>query len=162
MQSDMLFWTVGGLGRADWPAVAMLAAGVVPAGIAAAALAPSLTVLLLGDDAAAGLGQRVVRVRRLAVAVIVLAAGAATAVAGPVAFVGLMAPHAARALLGHDQRLVLPAAALVGAGAVLAADVVGRVAAPPAEVPLGVFASLVGAPLLVALVAQRRRAGALA
>lgn len=158
MQNDMLYWTVGGLGTLDWSAVGLLAAGVLPAGVVAMALTPALTVLLLGAESARSLGDDVDRVRLLGIAVVVIAAGLSTAVAGPVAFVGLMAPHGARALFGHDQRLVVPAAALLGAAAVQVADVIGRVANPPGEIPMGVFLGLVGAPVLVWLVSTRRLA----
>lgn len=155
MQNDMLYWTVGGLGTLDWGAVGFLAAGVLPAGALAVHLTPALTLLLLGDETAVGLGQPIRRVRLLGIAVVVLSAGLATAVAGPVAFVGLMAPHASRALFGHDQRWTVPGAALVGAAAVQVADIIGRVASAPGEIPLGVFLGLVGAPLLVWLVGRR-------
>lgn len=154
MQNDMLYWTVGGLGTLDWGAVGFLAAGVVPAAALTMALTPALTLLLLGDEAAIGLGQPIRRVRVLGIAAVVIGAGLATAVAGPVAFVGLMAPHGARALFGHDQRWTVPAAALIGGTAVQAADIIGRAAAAPSEIPLGVFLGLCGAPLLVWLVSR--------
>lgn len=156
MQNDMLYWTVGGLGTLDWGAVALLAVGILPAALLTGALTPALTLLLLGDETAVGLGQRVRRVRLLGIAAVVVAAGLATAIAGPVAFVGLMAPHGARAIFGHDQRWTVPGAALVGASAVQLADLVGRVATAPSEVPMGVFLGLWGAPLLIWLVTHRR------
>ncbi|MCB9552279.1 MAG: iron ABC transporter permease [bacterium] len=156
MQNDMLYWTVGGLGTLDWGAVALLAAGVLPAAAVTLWLTPALTGLLLGEETAIGLGHRVERVRLWGIAAVVVAAGLSTAVAGPVAFVGLMAPHGARAIFGHDQRWVVPAAALIGAAAVQAADVIGRVATAPSEIPMGVFLGLCGAPLLVWLVAGKR------
>jgi iron complex transport system permease protein len=119
-------------------------------------LTPALTGLLLGDESAVALGLRIAWVRLLGIAAVVVAAGLSTAIAGPVAFVGLMAPHAARAIFGHDQRWVVPAAAIVGGAAVQAADVIGRVVIAPGEIPMGVFLGLCGAPLMVWLVAGRR------
>lgn len=156
MQNDMLYWTVGGLGTLDWPAVGLLAAGTLPVGALTLGLTPALTGLLLGDDSAAALGLRIARVRVLSIGAVVVAAGLSTAIAGPVAFVGLMAPHAARAIFGHDQRWVVPAAAIVGGAAVQAADVIGRWVIAPGEIPMGVFLGLCGAPLMVWLVAGRR------
>ncbi len=154
MQNDMLYWTVGGLGTLDWSAVGFLALGVVPAAALTMALTPALTLLLLGDEAAIGLGQPIRRIRALGIITVVIGAGLATAVAGPVAFVGLMAPHGARALFGHDQRWTVPAAAVIGASAVQVADIIGRSVVAPSEIPLGVFLGLCGAPLLVWLVSR--------
>lgn len=89
------------------------------------------------------------------VALVVLA-GAATAAAGPIAFLGLAVPHLVRRLAGTDHRVVLPLAALAGPVLLLAADVLGRVVAPPGEVQAGVVTAVVGAPLFVALVRRRR------
>lgn len=157
MLNDMLYWTVGGIGTVDGSAVWLLLAGVGLAALLIVPLTPALTTLLLDDETATGLGQRVRRVRAVAAVAVVLAAGSATAVAGPVAFVGLLAPHAARPFFGHDQRRLIPAAALIGAIAVVLADVLARVVRPPSEVPLGVFISLVGAPLLALVVLRHRR-----
>lgn len=161
MQNDMLYWTVGGLGTVGWSAVWLLIVAVGVGGVIAVAIAPALTVMLLGDDVATALGPRIQQIRALGIAAVVIGAGGASAVAGPVAFVGLMAPHGARSWLGHDQRLVIPGAALLGGAAVLIADTVGRVASPPSEIPLGVFLSLIGAPLLVGLMVRSRISGAL-
>lgn len=162
MINDMLYWTTGGLGTVGWDAIGLLVGGLTPMILLIGPHLAALTVLLLGDDAAIGLGQRVRRLRIRGIVAVVIGAGIATAVAGPVGFVGLMAPHAARALFGHDQRRVVPVAGLIGAVAVQIADVIGRVATPPSEVPLGVFLSLVGAPLLVLLLARRRALATLA
>ena len=150
-------WRVGSLagdGRLILP-------GIVPALMAggglAAVLAPRLNALMLGDDRAAALGLSLAATRILALLAVVLLAGGATAAAGPVAFVGLAAPHAARRLVGADQRAVLLIAGLIGAALVVSADIVGRVAAAPAEVPVGIVTALLGAPVLIALVRLDRR-----
>ena len=91
---------------------------------------------------------------------VVLLVGSATALAGPIAFVGLVVPHAVRALVGGDHRWLLPLSALLAPVLLLAADVMGRVVAPPGEVQAGIMTAVVGAPVFVALV-RRRRVGSL-
>ncbi|WP_117208068.1 FecCD family ABC transporter permease [Allorhizocola rhizosphaerae] len=149
------FWVVGALsGRTSQMALQVLPfvlAGVVLAAVSAR----GLDALSLGDDVARGLGHRVGRVRITAGAASILLTGAAVAVAGPIAFVGLAVPHAARALVGTGHRWVLPVSALLGAVLVLSADVLGRVLFPPGEVPAGVITALVGAPVLLWTVRRR-------
>ncbi len=87
---------------------------------------------------------------------LVLLTGAAVAAAGPIAFLGLVVPHAGRALVGPGHRLLLPVAGLLGAGVLLLADVVGRLAAPPGELQVGVVLAALGAPVFIALVRRRR------
>ncbi|MEU8188469.1 FecCD family ABC transporter permease, partial [Micromonospora carbonacea] len=132
------FWVVGGLtGRGVGVAGQVLP--FVLAGLVLAALvARGLDALALGDDVARGLGHRVGLVRLGGGAAGVLLTGAAVAAAGPIAFVGLAVPHLARALVGADHRWTLAVAALLGPALLLAADVAGRLVAPPGEVPAGV------------------------
>jgi iron complex transport system permease protein len=118
--------------------------------------APALDLLGLGDDVAAGLGVSVRRTRLVGLAAVALLTAAATAVAGPIAFVGLVVPHVARAATGPAHRWLVPVSALLGAVLVLLADVVGRVVARPGELQVGIVLAVVGAPVLVALVRSRR------
>ena len=152
------FWQVGGLAGRDWSVVLaglpFLAAGavlVVGAGRA-------LNGLALGDDVARGLGQRVGLTRGLTALGVVLLCGAATALAGPIGFVGLVVPHAVRLLSGPDYRWILPLSLVLGPCLLLLADVAGRVVLLPGEVPAGIMTALVGAPAFVWLV--RRSKGA--
>ncbi len=149
-------WQVGALTGRGFdllvPVLPFLGLGAV----LALACAPALDSLALGDDVARGLGRRVGLVRLAAGAAVVLLVGASVAVVGPLAFVGLLAPHAARRLVGSGHTRMLPVAALTGAVTVLVADVAGRVALPPGEVPAGVVVALLGGPLLVALVRRSR------
>jgi iron complex transport system permease protein len=119
-----------------------------------------LNGLALGDDVARGLGQRVALGRGVTALGVVVLCGAATAVAGPIGFVGLVVPHVARALVGGDYRWVLPLSGLIGASLLVGADVVGRLVLPPSEVQAGVMTAVLGAPVFVWLV-RRRRAVAL-
>jgi len=120
----------------------------------------SLNALALGDDVARGLGRRTGIDRLLLGVAIVLLAGGATALAGPVAFVGLIVPHGVRAVVGPDYRRVLPLCLGYGAVLTVAADVVGRMVLPPSEVQVGIMTAVVGVPVFLALV-RRGRIGAL-
>jgi iron complex transport system permease protein len=152
------FWAVGSLvGRADGaPAQALpfLLAGL----LLAAVNAPALNTLQLGEDVARGLGQRIGLARATGVAAVALLTGAAVALTGPIAFVGLVVPHVARAVTGPDHRWLLPYAGLLGALLLLVSDVAGRVLASPAELPVGLVLAFVGAPFFIALVRRRKLA----
>jgi iron complex transport system permease protein len=150
------FWAVGSLvGRGDGAlaqALPFLLAGLV----LAAVNAPALNTLQLGEDVARGLGQRIGPARATGIAAVTLLTGAAVAVTGPIAFVGLVVPHVARAITGPDHRWLLPYAGLLGAILLVASDVVGRVIASPAELPVGLVLAFVGAPFFIALVRRRK------
>lgn len=150
------FWTVGALTGRGLATAGTLAPLVLVGALAALALARPLDALALGDDVARGLGFRVGLVRAVAVGAVVLLCGAATALAGPLVFVGLVAAQAARAAVGTGHARALPVAALAGGALLLAADTLGRVVAPPGELEAGVVVALAGAPVLVRLV---RRGG---
>ncbi|MBT0770757.1 iron chelate uptake ABC transporter family permease subunit [Kineosporia sp. J2-2] len=109
--------------------------------------ARGLNSLTLGDDVAVGLGERVALVRGLASLGAVMLCGAATAICGPIGFVGLVVPHLCRLLVGPDHRWLLPFAALTGASLLVAADVAGRIVARPGEIDVGIVTAFVGAPL---------------
>jgi iron complex transport system permease protein len=104
------------------------------------------------------LGQRIWLARAVGLAAITLLAGAATAACGPIAFVGLVVPHAVRAFTGPDHRWLIPCSALAGAVLLLAADVIGRIVARPGELQVGIVLALVGAPFFIALVRRRKTA----
>ncbi len=154
------FWQVGGVGGATWEGMLTVAPFLAVGALVAALCGRPLNVLALGDDTAAGLGVRPGRIRLIAGAAAVLLCGAATAVTGPIAFVGLMVPHAVRLLTGPDQRWILPLSAIGGAAVLTLSDVVGRVAGRPGELEAGVVTALLGAPVLIAI-ARRTRTRAL-
>ena len=118
-----------------------------------------LNALALGDDVARGLGRRTARDGLVIGLAIVLLAGGATALAGPIAFVGLLVPHGVRIVLGSDYARVLPFSAAVGAVFVVLADTVGRVVLPPAEVQVGIMTAVVGVPVFLALLRRGRLGG---
>lgn len=150
------FWVVGSLAGRD-AGVAIQVAPFLLTGLLLAVLnAPGLNLLALGDDVARALGQRVAITRGTGLVAITLLTGSAVAACGPIAFVGLVVPHVARALTGPDHRWLLPAAGLIGAVLLLAADVIGRVVVRPGELQVGIVLALVGAPFFIALVRRRR------
>ena len=129
---------------------------VVVGAVAAVFLARPLNALALGDDQARALGTHAGRTRIAGAIAITLLAGAATAAAGPIAFVGLTVPHVARAMAGTDQRWVLAYSAVLGAVLVLVADSLGRVLARPGEVQAGIVMAFVGVPIFISVVRRRR------
>ena len=152
----MRFWGVGSVGgrtldQLTW-ALPLVAAGLVLALVCAR----SLNALALGDDLAHSLGARVVTVRLLVVVSVTLLAGTSVAAAGPIAFVGIMIPHAVRWFTGPDQRWVIAFSMLVGPVFLLLADVLGRVVLPSGELRVGIVTGILGAPVLVALVRRRQ------
>jgi iron complex transport system permease protein len=151
-------WMVGSLTDRTWDNVQTLAPWAFLGLVGALAMAQSVTVLSLGDDVARGLGQDVERVRLLAFGLVVVLAGAAVAVAGPIAMVGLMVPHIVRRLVGVDYRAVIPCSAVLGALLLVVADIVARLVAYPSETPVGVLTTVVGAPFLIALARRETRA----
>lgn len=156
MQSDLLYWMVGGLGTMGWREVGQLAPPLVLGLVLAWGAAPALAVAALGSETASGLGLHIGRTRIVATLAVLALAGAANAAAGPVGFVGLIGPHLARPLVGADDRHAIPAAGLVGAVLVALADAAGRWVRPPTELPLGLFTALIGGGLLIALARSRR------
>lgn len=153
------FWAVGSLTGRGLETLLVVLPFVAAGTVLAAGLAQRLNMLALGDDVARGLGQRVGVTRAVAGLTIVLLAGSATALAGPIALVGLAVPHAARRLVGTDYRWILGLSALLGPVMLLGADVIGRLLLPGTELEAGVVAAAIGAPVLVAVARGRKVAG---
>jgi iron complex transport system permease protein len=150
------FWALGSLGGATYDNVWVtlpVALGVLAC---CPLLAPSLNALLLGESDACCLGVSVERLKRVSVLLASLAVGASVAFCGMVAFVGLMAPHLVRMVVGPDHRVVLPGSALVGAALLLMADLAARTLVPPQEIPLGILTAALGAPFFLWLLKRRQ------
>ncbi|PWV55124.1 MULTISPECIES: FecCD family ABC transporter permease [Nocardiopsis] len=152
------FWQVGSLTGRDLDLFLQVAPFLVVGILVTLALGPSLNAMALGDDLAATLGAKIPLIRAGTAVGVILLCGAATAAAGPIWFVGLIIPHAARVITGPDQRWLLPYAAVLGAILLTAADTVGRVILPSSELEVGIITALVGAPLFIALVRSRKMA----
>ena len=152
----MRLWGAGALGGRSLDA-ATLTLVIVAVGLGLVVLiAPGVGLLALGEDTARALGGRVGVARLGGFLAIVILCGAATAAAGPIAFVGLLVPHALRAVFGPDTRRLLIFSALAGPVLLLLADVIGSTLIAPRSIPVGVVTAFLGAPVLVALVLSRR------
>ncbi|MFC9930967.1 FecCD family ABC transporter permease [Streptomyces sp. NPDC127190] len=154
----MRFWTVGSLASASDATIVQVLPFLAVGTVLALALARPLNAVEMGDDTARALGAGLGRTRALAMLAAVLLCGAATAACGPIAFVGLMVPHAVRSFTGPDLRWILPYATVLSPVLLLGADVIGRVVARPAELQVGIVTALIGGPVFIFLVRRRRTA----
>jgi len=152
----VLFWLLGTVAGADWAELGLPAALVVACVAWLMGQGRQLNALVLGDDVASSLGVAVHRVRVHLLLVASLLTAVVIGIAGGVGFVGLIAPHSVRLLVGADHRRLLPAAALLGGVFLVLADLLGRVVAQPLELPLGVVTAAAGVPFFLVLL---RRAG---
>lgn len=151
-------WQVGALAGKSWESVAAVLPFVVAGTVILLATGRLLNTLALGEDTARGLGHRPGRGRALSALGIVLLCGSATALAGPIGFIGLVVPHLLRALVGPDYRWLLPLSMVVAPTVLLVADIAGRVVLLPGEVPAGIVAALIGAPVFIAVVRRGKAA----
>ena len=151
-----MVWLAGSLYDASWSQVQILFAWIVLPLALVWITARELDTISFGDDSARSLGQRVNFVRGLMILICTLLSGAAVAAAGLVGFIGLIAPHMARRLVGHGHAKVIPIAGLLGAVLVTAADFVGRTVLAPAQLPVGLMTALIGAPFFAWLMWERR------
>jgi iron complex transport system permease protein len=146
---EVLYWLAGSVqGRKLsllWDVLPYMSA----AWIGALVISGPMNTLLLGDDVAKGLGQRTLIVKAVAGAIVMTLCATSVAIAGPIAFVGLVTPHLCRYLVGNDIRWMTPYAAFVGAILLIAADIAGRFVAMPGEMPIGVMTALIGTPFFI-------------
>lgn len=158
--SKMLNWSVGSLARRSltdlWPVMPFLITGI----LLALLISPALNAIALGDERAASMGVHLNRTRIVVLIAITFLAGGATAVAGPIAFIGLMVPHCARWFAGPDQRWIFLYSMVLAPILLLISDIIGRVIMPPSEIPVGIITGLIGAPVLILLV-RRKKASSL-
>ncbi|WP_432791469.1 iron chelate uptake ABC transporter family permease subunit [Brevibacterium sp. K11IcPPYGO002] len=152
-------WDVGAIAGRDFDTITAILPFIVIGTVLALALSHSLNAVALGDDLAASLGTSVNRTRVLSIIAVTLLAGAATAAAGPIGFIGLMIPHIARWIVGPDQRWILGYSLVLAPILLLASDVIGRVVMKPGELQVGVVTAFVGAPVLIALVRRKKASG---
>ncbi|MEF3351747.1 iron ABC transporter permease [Paenibacillus sp. GYB006] len=160
MFDQVLIWLVGSVAGRE---LDQLTAVVPYMGIGlliALLLSRHLNVLSMGDDIAAGLGQKTAMIKILSAASIILLAGASVAAAGPIAFIGIIIPHIMKFFLPNDYRWILPYSFVWGAVLLVSADVLSRYIAMPKEVPVGVMTAIIGVPFFVYIARKGGRQGA--
>lgn len=143
------FWQVGSVGAGSWDAIQLFIPFLIAGLLIALFTAPALNALALGDEVATGLGVRTGTIRLFAALGGVLLCGAATALAGPIGFIGLLATHVIRLIIGPDVRYLLPMSALTGSIILMIADVCGRLLGSPGELEVGILTAFIGAPILI-------------
>lgn len=156
---DFRFWVVGSLTRADSTSLAAVTPFIVAGMLAAIVTSRTLNVVALGDDMARNLGTRLWSARIAAAVAVILLAGAATAIAGPIGFIGLVVPHIARLITGPDYRWIMAWTVVLAPTLLLAADILGRILVSPQQLQVGIITGLAGAPFFLYLVRNRKVSG---
>lgn len=156
---QIVFWLFGSLLKSSWTSVASTALILLVCIPLVVRDSWALTTLRLGDANAMSLGLAVARIRRRTFVIVALLTAAAVAFVGTIGFVGLIAPHVARTLVGEDHRFALPLSAVAGAIILVGASVFGKIISPAAVVPVGIITAVAGVPMLFAIIVQRSRAG---
>lgn len=146
---DITFWSLGSLGAASWGHVQAILPAALIVMIFSPYLTAALNALLLGDAEAAHLGFKIEALKLGILLLTCLGAGAIVATCGVIGFIGLIAPHTSRLLVGPDHRIVMPLASLLGAILLISADMIARTAVAPAELPIGVLTAMIGGPLFL-------------
>jgi iron complex transport system permease protein len=152
----LTFWNLGSLGNADWPVVKILVPLLALAVLGLVRCIRGLNALMLGEAEAGHLGVDTQALKRAVIFWSALAVAGAVAFAGMIGFIGLVTPHIVRLLCGSDHRYVMPGAALLGGSLILAADLLARTVAIPAEIPIGILTALLGAPFFLFLLLRQR------
>lgn len=156
---QLTFWVSGGVAGSDWGQLKIIAIWISLGLVGAIGLAPSFTMLNLGEETAAGLGLKVSLVRLGGAVLVLLLAGTGVAAVGAIGFLGLIVPHLARFLVGVDYRWIIPCAAILGSLLMVLADIGARLVNPPYETPVGALIALIGVPFFLILARRRERTG---
>ena len=154
---EVLFWLAGGLDSRSWEHVRIATPLIVASCAVLMLLTRDLNLLTLGDDEARSMGVRVGRTRLTMLSAAALATGAAVAVSGTIAFVGLVVPHVLRLIVGPDHRVLIPLSALTGAAFIIATDTVARTIVQPAELRVGMLTAFIGAPFFIFLLIRNKQ-----
>lgn len=153
----VVFWTFGDVARAGWAEIGILSATVIGASIFLMVRRWDFNAMAAGEETASGLGVNVVRLRLTGMLAAALMAALATAFCGVIAFVGLIAPHIARRLVGADHGLLIPFSAIIGALLLISADTLGRVLIGSGSLPVGIITSFMGAPMFLYMLVRSHR-----
>lgn len=152
----LTFWSMGSIASASWKDIAISTIPILIAVILLPIFARSLNAFLMGESVSEHMGFNVKQMKFMVITLTALAVGAAVSVSGVIGFVGLVAPHLIRLLLGPDHRWVLPGSAILGAVLVVFSDMLARTLLSPAELPIGIIMSAIGGPFFLWLLIQRR------
>ena len=154
---ELVFWQMGSVSDATWPQILILLIAAVLGLAVMTFYAWDMNVMATGEESAISLGVNYKRVRRIAFFFSTLMTGVAVAFAGTIGFVGMVAPHAARMLVGNDYRYTVPTASLCGALLLLVADSLSRMLVTAIALPIGVITSMIGVPFFIWLIVQKRQ-----
>lgn len=149
LSQDLAYWVAGGVAGIKMPQVLSILPWISLALIAAMLISRSITLISLGDEVASGLGQKTGLIKIIGGMIVLVLAGAAVSVAGPIGFVGLVVPHIVRYIVGVDYRYIIPCSAVVGSLLMLLADIGARMINPPYETPISALFALVGVPFFL-------------
>ncbi|WP_246945386.1 FecCD family ABC transporter permease [Bacillus pinisoli] len=152
---EVLFWLAGSIQGRKLELLFSVLPYLLIAWIGSLLLANQINLLSMGEDVAKGLGQRTLMVKLMALVIVVLLAGSAVSIAGPIGFIGIVIPHLARALVGIDHRWIIPYCFILGGILLMLADIGARYVIMPEEVPVGVMTAVVGTPFFI-YIARRR------
>ena len=155
----LTFWGMGSLAGANWSKVGVGLPLILPVLLLAPLLARGMNTLALGEGPARHLGTDVQKIKRLSILAVAAAVGVAVALAGGIGFIGIVVPHLLRMAIGPDHRYLLPNAALLGGALLICADMLARVVVAPSELPIGIITALIGAPVFLWILLQRRGLG---
>jgi ABC-type Fe3+-siderophore transport system permease subunit len=155
---SMMFWLVGSVSQAAWKEISTILPFFIGGLLVFGLMLPSFRLLLLDDEVAAGLGQRVLVIRAISVLLVIVLAGSAVAICGPIGFICLIVPHIARALVGNQLHVLAPLTALLGGTLLVYADFFSRFIAFPYDSPVGIVTAAIGAPFFIYL--ARKKGGA--
>ncbi|MDN7245378.1 FecCD family ABC transporter permease [Planococcus shenhongbingii] len=158
ISKDVSMWTAGGLIGTSWSQLQIVVPFIACGLVIAIFLSRQLTILSLSEETAVGLGQKTIHIKAFLFIAITILAGAAVALAGNLAFIGLMVPHVVRAIVGTDYRFIIPMSAVSGAIFMLFADLLGRTINAPFETPVAALVALFGLPFFLLIVRKGGRA----
>ncbi len=149
VMSSFRFWQVGSVSGVNWQSILSMLPFIIIGIILSIAVAPSLNALALGDEVAIGLGVKVGLTRIISTISAILLCSTVTALAGPIGFIGLMAPHIIRMLFGNNIKFIIPMSAFIGGIILTFSDVIGRLIGSPSELEVGIVTSFIGAPIFI-------------
>ena len=154
---DLIFWSMGSVSNVTWPQIAIMLVSAVLGLIVMTRYAWDLNVMATGEESAIGLGVNYKKIRTIAFLLSTLMTGVAVSFTGIIGFVGMVAPHVARIIVGNDYRYTIPTASVCGALLLMVADSISRVLVTTVSMPIGVVTSLIGVPFFLWLIVRKNQ-----